>query len=380
MCTPATGREYLSLDDSATLAAAVEPQTFILSLKNPVVIDEVQRSPGLFRAIKLAVDERRNPGRFLLTGSTNVQFLPELSDALVGRVELVPLWPLSQGEIDGTHESFIDVAFAPDPVWPQAATPSRGPDLIDRMVRGGFPEAVSRTDPLRRQDWFASYFTTILERGVRDIAAVDAPDRLSDLMALVASRSGGVLNASDLARTLGLPLTSVKRYLGMLRAVFMVVLLPAWSSNRGLRLAKAPKVLVGDSGLACHLEHADALRIAADGRLRGRMIETFVALELIKQAGWSVERPEFSHYRTLAGAEVDLVLERRGGDLVGIEVKSGVEVSGSDFNGLRSLADAAEDKFLRGVVLYGGEQTLAFGPKMWAVPISALWGAAPATA
>ncbi len=373
MCTQVGGasREYITLDDLTMLSAAADPASFIQSRTGPIVIDEVQRAPELFLPIKKAVDENRIPGRFLLTGSTNVMLLPQLSDALVGRVEIVPLWPLSQGEIEGRVETFIDRVFAP--TLDNFKSSSDNTPLYRRILLGGYPEALTRTDDARRAEWFASYISTVLERGVQDIAAIEGLAELPNLLALIASRASGLLNYSDLSRGLGMPLTTLKRYLAILRATFMVVTIPAWSGNRGLRLTKSPKVILGDTGIACHLEHADAARLASDGNLRGRMLENFVAMELIKQSSWSKAKPAIHHYRTTFGAEVDLVLERRGGDVVGVEVKSSASVDRSDFRGLHSLAEAAGKNFIRGIVLYNGEHTLPFGPNMYAVPISALW-------
>ncbi len=368
-------RRYLTLDDGATLAAAsADPDAFIAGLRGPVVIDEIQRAPELFRAIKFAVDRDRAPGRFLLTGSANVLLLPRLSESLAGRMEIITLWPLSQGELEGAPEGFIDAVFAS----PRTAAPAlvHQPDkvgIVARVLRGGFPEAAARTDAARRNAWFQAYFTTVLQRDVRDLANVEGLTALPSVLTLLATRAGGLLNAADLSRSLSIPATTLKRYLTLLEAVFLYVPAPAWMSNAGLRLSKSPKTLLADTGLAASLAGVTAERLANDPHLFGPLLENFVAMELRKQAGWSRVRINLLHFRTHAGREVDLVLEAADGRIAGIEVKGGRSIDAADFAGLRALAEAAGKKFAAGILLYAGDEVLSFGPGLYAAPIRTLW-------
>ncbi len=376
------GRAYLTLDDAVVLAAAKhDPDGFIAGLRGPVVIDEVQRVPSLLRAIKASVDRDRTPGRFLLTGSANVLLLPRLAESLAGRIEIITLWPLSQGEIADAPAGFVDAIFngapAPAPPAPTTAAHGREPsmldDLLDRVLRGGFPEPVARPSADRRAAWFRSYLTTILERDVRDMANIADLADLPRLLALVASRAGGLLNYSDLSRGLSMPVSTLKRYFALLEATFLVQTMPAWTTNLGLRLTKSPKVHLIDTGLACELLGADRDRFAADDRLRGAMIENFVFMEIVKQAACAAARPRILHFRTVSGREVDIVLETAAGKVVGVEVKATASPSGADLAGLSALAEAAGDRFVRGLVLYPGSQTIPFGDRFSAVPISSLW-------
>ncbi|MFZ4575225.1 MAG: ATP-binding protein [Phycisphaerales bacterium] len=367
-------RRYLTLDDATTLAAATsDPTGFLASLEGPIVIDEVQRAADLFRAIKADVDRNRKPGRFLLTGSANVLLLPKLSESLAGRIEIITLWPLSQGEIDAHPEKFIDAVFAPKlPAITRLAKSS--PDLLTRILRGGYPEPLSRKDDARRSAWYASYITTILQRDVRDLSNIEGLSDLPRLLSLLASRTSGLLNFSDLARSLSLPQTTLKRYFALLEATFLVVSIPAWSSNQGLRLSKSPKIMLADTGLACHLLGADKARLAADGHAKGTLLENFVAMELLKQSGWSRTRTTLHHFRTTNGREVDLVLEDPAGRLVGIEIKSAATVTNDDFKGLRALQEAAGPKFHRGIILHDGAEIIPFDKQMAAMPVGAVWG------
>lgn len=365
--------DYFTLDDAATLAGAQsDPEGFIANLPERVVLDEVQRVPELFRAIKRAVDARRLPGRFLLTGSAQALVLPKLSESLAGRMEVLTLWPFSQGEIEGCREGFVDACFARD----FTPGPSRGvswPALAERIVAGGYPEAVSRTDARRRQAWFSSYLTTILERDVRDLANVAGLRELPRLLRLAASRAMGLLNFADLSRDAAMPQTTLQRYWALFEATFLARTLPPWHANLGLRLVKTPKVLTGDTGLLCHLLGLDAERLQADDLMTGAALESFAACELTKQITWSETRPGMFHYRTHTQQEVDFVLEDARGRLVGIEVKKTASPASSDFKGLRHLQEQTGKRFLRGLLLYTGSASVAFGPNLYAVPVSALW-------
>lgn len=364
---------YLTLDDATTLAAArTDPVGFVASIDSPVVIDEVQRAPDLFSAIKLAVDRKRTPGRFLLTGSANVLLLPRVSDSLVGRMQVLMLWPFSQGEIEGAREGFIDAVFgrkAP----PLAAGRQSREDILGRALRGGYPEILTRSDPRRRRAWYESYVTTILQRDVRDLANIEGLASLPRLLALIASRATSLLNYADLSRGTALPQSTVKRYLALLENTFLTRAIPAWSANLGKRLVKAPRLAVGDTGLLAHLVGASPEKLRTDPGAAGPILENFVAMELIKQATWSSVAVALHHFRTAAGQEVDLVLERDDGKIVGIEVKAAASVAATDFRGLHALREAARDRFLRGIVLYTGREAMPFGPSLFALPASAIW-------
>lgn len=369
----APARRYLTFDDATVLAAAhADPAGFVGALHGPVVLDEVQRVPGLFQAIKAEVDRDRAHGRFLLTGSANVLLLPKLSESLAGRIEIITLWPLSQGEIGGQVETFIDAVFSAG--FPSGRAVERsGASVWDRLLRGGYPEPLTREDGARRDAWFASYISTILQRDVRDLANIEGLSELPRLLALLASRVRGLLNFADLSRSLSLPQSTLKRYFALLEATFLILTIPAWSSNQGLRLTKSPKLMLADTGLASHLLGMDRARLKVDGNARGALLENFVAMELIKQAGWSAGRVRLYHFRTVAGREVDLVLEDAAGRVVGIEVKSSATVDSRDFGGLRALREAAGEKFVRGVMLHDGAEIVGFGEGLFAAPVGAVW-------
>ena len=366
-------RAFLTLDDSSVLAAAAaDPDGFIAGLTGPVVLDEVQHAPEIFRAIKASVDRDRRPGRFLLTGSANILLLPKLSESLAGRMEIHTLWPLAQAEIEGSGADVVDLLFSGElPAGPLPALARD--DLVERLLAGGYPEPLARRSHSRRRAWFNSYLTTILQRDVRDIANIEGLSSLPRLLALLASRTASLLNLSDISTSVRLPYATLHRYMAVLEAAFLVQQFPAWSGNLGKRLVKAPKILMNDTGLAASLLGIDRTRLLADGNLLGLTLETLVAMDLVKAAGWSETRPTLFHYRTHARQEVDIVLENAAGQVVGIEVKAAATVTPSDFTGLRSLAAAVGDRFVRGVLLNTGDHVVPFGERLHAAPLTMLW-------
>ncbi len=367
------GGRYLSLDDSATLAAAAaDPQSFIEGSEDRLtLIDEVQRVPELLRAIKLAVDRRRRPGRFLLAGSASVMTLQRVSESLADRVEISTLWTFSQGELAGVREGFIDAAFSAEPLVLRTPGESRA-EIVRRACLGGYPEMRHRAKAERRRAWFDAYLTTIVQRDLRDLTSIENVSAIPRLLALLATRSGAVLNIADWSRTLGVPHSTLTRYLALLETMFIIGQIPAWTKARRGRYIKAARVVLTDTGLLAHLASLDDARVREDPNAAGPLLENFVAMELVRQLGWSRTSATLHHFRTYAGQEVDFVLERRDGRVVGIEVKAG-QAADNDFKGLRLLAEIAGNNFVKGLVLYTGREVVLFGPRLWAAPISALW-------
>jgi predicted AAA+ superfamily ATPase len=364
---------FVSFDDLRFLAAARnDPMGFIEGLAKPVILDEVQRVPEIFLPIKHDVDLNREPGRYLLTGSANPLLIPRLGDSLAGRMEILNMLPLSQGELIGNQDFFVDQLMSD---WIPSGTFSQlsKEDLCSKIVTGGFPAAQGADDE-SRDAWFESYITTILQRDVQDLARIEGLTALPRLLHLLAARSSGLLNGAELARTAGLASTTLHRYLALLETLFLVHLQLPWSQNLGKRLVKAPKVYLVDTGLLAFLLGADKNRIIADGKLVGGIFENFVVGELRKQLTWCKTRASLFHLRSQSGVEVDIILEDAAGRIVGIEIKSSDSVMPSDFKGLRYLEEVLGDKFLKGILVYTGAQIIPFGNKLFAVPVQALWG------
>ena len=363
------------LDDPATLRAARDDPAGFVEHDGLLVIDEVQLAPELFRSIKVAVDTDQRPGRFLLTGSAQVLALRGLPDALPGRMEIVELWPFSQGELEQSPDAFVDAAFARGPGLSRT-TGLRKRDYLDRVVRGGYPEAIRRS-PRRRAAFFDSYLTNLIERDVQELAAIERRGDLRRLLALLAGRAGGLLVPATLATASGIPRTTLNRYLELLTAVFLIKQIPAWSARQAQRAIGTPKLTFVDTGIATHLLGQDASRLGEPDGAAGPMVETFVLMELARQLTWCQERARLHHYRTKDKVEVDAVLETADGRVVAIEVKAGATVRTEDLAGLRHLAQRLGQRLIAGYVLYTGQQTLPFGDRLRALPIDALWNATP---
>lgn len=367
---------YLSLDDLRTLdAARRDPVGLIENADGPLVIDEIQRAPELLLPIKVAIDHDRRPGRFILTGSAQVMLLPTVSESLAGRIEVHTLWPFSQAEIEGVPGRIVELLLGESsrPVPTMAPTGTRK-SLIERIVRGGFPEARERRADDRREEWFASYLTTIVQRDLREEANIERLAEIPAVLASLASRVRAPLNKTDLSSSVGIPRTSLDRYLTLLEHVFLTCRLPAWHTNRIKQIAKAPKLIISDSALLTHLLRTDRGRLAEDDTLLGVVLECFVGMELTKQLAVSRTRATLLHMRTATGAEVDFVLEAADGRLAGIEVKASATVRGEDFKHLTTMRDRiGDERFTRGVVLYTGSERLPFGERLEAWPVSALW-------
>jgi predicted AAA+ superfamily ATPase len=364
---------YVTLDDAVVLSAAHNsPEGFLAGYNEPLVIDEIQRAPELFLALKASIDKKRKAGQFLLTGSANVLLIPKLSESLAGRMEILSLYPFSQSEIGNTEGLFIDELFD-GKIIKYTSKNNKQVHLIERMMKGGYYEAFQREDSTRRNAWFSSYITTILQRDVRDLAHIEGLTALPRLLALLASRSATLLNFAELSNSIKIPQTTLKRYCALLETTFLSQLIPSWSRNLSKRLIKTPKLYLTDTGLMLYLLGADEQRLKADGDIFGKAVESFVLNELLKLATWSKTQPRIYHFRTQTGMEIDFLLERRDGSIVCLEVKSGQKVDASAFKTMKILAGELKKKFLRGIVLYDGNEVIPFEKNLFAVPMQALW-------
>lgn len=367
------GYAYFSFDDSVTRAsAAADPTGFVDNLPEHTILDEVQREPELFTALKSTVDRQRTPGRFLLTGSANVLLLPTLSDSLAGRMEIMRLHPLAQSELVGEPSDFLSSLL--EGTFKTTTSPRLGRKLAELIAGGGYPAALQRSSPRRRATWYNQYIETLVQRDVRELARIRSLDALPRLLSLAAGQTARLLNISDLAGPFQLSRPTIGDYVTLLERIFLLDRLAPWHSNRLSRLVKSPKLHVGDTGLACALLGLDANGLLNDRNTLGQVLETFVFQELRRQAGWIEEDIRFFHYRDKDGTEVDIVLEWGGRRVAGVEVKAAATVRSADFRGLRRLRTVCGDRFVGGVVLYDGETSASFGGGLYAVPIRRLWG------
>jgi predicted AAA+ superfamily ATPase len=368
-----SNRTYLTLDNATTLAAAEADPTGFIRGTDRAIIDEIQRAPDLLLAIKENVDADPRPGRFLLTGSANLMTIPRVADSLAGRMETIRLMPLAQAEIlGGAPPAFLDSAFAGAP--PKIGKIVVGGALVEAVLTGGYPEALTRKSWARRQDWYLDYVDAVLGRDVRDISGIDQLDRMPRLFRVLAEHSGQLVNYAGAGGAIGLNHVTTQKYAGILEQLFLIRTLPPWHGNMLKRLTKRPKLHLLDAGLLAALRGVTPVSVARDRDTFGAILETFVFSELLKMAGWGGGRLNFSHYRDKDQCEVGIVLEDRRNNVVGIEVKASATVTSNDFRGLRRLAGDTDGRFAAGLVLYDHDRIVPFGDRLWAVPLSCLWG------
>ncbi|WP_433515701.1 ATP-binding protein [Nonomuraea sp. CA-143628] len=369
----ADNARQLYLDDPAILAAAEEDPVAFVQHDGLLMIDEIQRTPQLLLPIKHEVDRHPRAGRFLLIGSARLLGLRDLPDALPGRTETIELWPLSQGEIDSAPDGFVDHVFTHGADVAMNPSPLRKPDYVDRALRGGYPEAVRRDPGRRRNRFFDSYITDLVTRDVRQISDIERPAEMRRLLSVIGARMGGLAVVQSIAGDVGLPRVTLSRYLDLLELIFVIKRIPAWSSNLTTRAISTPKLIVTDSGLGGRLIGMSTERARDVTAPIGPLLENFAIGEVARQLTWANESVQLFHYRDRDQIEVDMVLEHASGEVIGLEVKAAETVRGDDFRGLRHLADRLGARFRAGFVLYTGEQSLSFGERLRALPMSSLW-------
>lgn len=371
---------YITFDD-IQMRSSVErdPEAFLRNLGGPVVLDEIQMVPDLFRPLKIIVDENRKRkdggrGQFLLTGSASVMALPSLSDALVGRMTIHALAPFSVQEIlKNKTQNFINSAFSREWKFDQLSKRSHE-NLTQMMIKASFPELLTLKNHSLRYEWCNSYINTILQRDVRVLMEVEKLGMLPDMLRLFASQTGGLLNEASLSRDLSLNHITAKRYRLLLDGLFLTLTIPAWSNNLGKRLIKAPKIYINDINLLTYLLNTDLNDLPRENQmLFGKVLENFVAIELAKQLTFSTQHTALYYYRTSSGQEIDFILEGTQNHIVAIEVKGKTKVTADDFRHLEAIKDDLGKKFHRGFVLYQGSNILPFGEDMWALPLAMLW-------
>ncbi len=378
---PSWSALYLTLDDRATLDAALrDPDGFVSATPTPVVIDEVQRAPELMRAIKRMIDRHRKPGQYFLTGSANIMTLSGVSETLAGRVALHTLYPFCWPELlEMSPPTILKDLFEVDTareLMKRLLKPARldyKAQVMQRILTGGYPPPVLIPSDQARAQWFSSYRQTYLERDLLNIRSIENIPDFNRLLSLVAFRTGGLLNLSDLSRETGLPFTTLRRYMNLLEVTYQIFLLRPYFTHVGKRLVKTPKIYFSDTGMACHLRGVEGWSALEKQGNSGAMVETWVASELLKLMPITDHRLQLYFWRTQIGQEVDFLVER-GGELVAIEVKWTHRIDESEIASLKRCAEDLKEKLRLSVLLYGGTEIVPIAPKIIAIPFPVFFG------
>lgn len=329
--------------------AREDPRGFLASLDGPVILDEVQRAPDLFSYLQAEVDEAPRPGRFILTGSQNFLLLEKISQSLAGRCAVAHLLPFSLAELLKRRPVAVEALGRE---VPGAAKP-RGRALLEVLFTGLYPRIHDRKLPAR--DWLASYCMTYLERDVRSVVNVGDLEAFGRFLRLCAGRTGQLLNMSSLGNDCGVTHTTINRWISILEASFIIVLLRPHHQNLGKRLIKAPKLHFLDTGLACYLLGIRGADDLASHPLRGALFESFVVAELYKSFVHRGEPASLFFWRDARGNEVDSLIDL-GSVLIPVEVKSAQTLGGDAFSAIDYWRRLHGEPDNPAAIVYAGER------------------------
>ena len=363
---------YLTLDDPQTLEAARNDlRGLVRHNRSTLIIDEFQRIPELLLAIKQVVDEDNRPGQFLLTGSSNILAAPTAMESLAGRVHRIRLRLLTQGEMRKVKPGFLKIAFSRSFQAGEIAAAGNRKRLLELGFRGGFPEAV-KLSRAQRQKWCGNFIESLLQQDLKDISRLRRHGALRNLVPVMAAWSGRYMNISAILSGLGIQRETAESYIEALRLLYLVEPVPPWTRTDYAQVGKQHKIFMTDSGLMASILGWKPDNLTSDQT--GKLFETFVFNELAAQVDTEEDvRHEIFHYRDQKKREIDLLVEREDGALLGIEVKASSTVKGDDFKHLKWFQKNLARKEFVGIVLYAGEEVLPFGEGMWAVPVGVLW-------
>lgn len=364
-------------DDAEVFALGQHSLSLITDERLAVFADEYQRIPAVLQAIKARLNKGARAGMFVLAGSASYDSLPVGTQALTGRIQRLPVLPLSQTEIDGTGNRFVERAFEGDISHTADAAAANRLEYVDRITRGGMPLALAQPDPVARGRWFAGHVRQSLRRDAGQLRRLDRAAALPKLLTRVAGQTARLLNVAKASTTLEISRGTVTSYLELLESLFLISSLPAWGTTVSSRSVEAPKIHVVDSGIGAHLlrlsrpklERGDASALTEFGHLA----ESFVVQEIIRQTTWMSDIIVPGHWRTRDGDEVDLVLERHDGAVLGFEIKAGDHVDSKQLSGLRKLRDRLGNAFIAGIAFHFGSRGYPVEDRIHTLPIERLW-------
>ncbi len=350
--------DYITLDDpdKCTLAKT-DPKNFLtFYAKRKLVIDEIQFAPELIPYLKSIVDDTNEKGLFLLTGSADFMQMHKVTESLAGRMVRYTLYPLSSAELRDKKENVVDKLF--EDSFIQLKNYASLHEVLEKILQGGYPEILSY-DRALRDDWFASYVASRIQKDILELKSISLVKLhlIKSLLHLLATYDTELVNYDKIAKKLQVDNKTVVSYIGLLEAMYIIKTVPSYHVNSSLRVIKSPKIHFLDTGLLSYLLHVDRenLFLYKDEKY-GSMIENFVYSELLKESSYGENRVDIYHFRDLKKREVDLVLEDRSGKIIGVEVKAKATIKKNDLKGMIALAKESQERFLRGIIFYGGDE------------------------
>jgi len=370
---------FRNLDDASMLKAAKDdPKEFVknLSGEKTMIIDEIQKAPSLISEIKLAVDNNKRPGQYLITGSANIQTMAIISDSLAGRIKHIRLRPLAAGEILGVKPAFLQCAFSGK--FPMQIKGYDKSTIFEMAFKGGYPEALRINNEKERREWHIDYLNSLITKDLVEIENVRRHDSVRDLLKIMAGWSSKYIDKNKITGSLEVSRPTLETYLNALESLFILERVAPWVKTDYELVGKRSKIYMTDTGLMTSLLKWKKEDLPLDSDRSGKLMETFVFQEIAAQIDLDYDYSLYQ-YRDTKKREIDFLVEKEGEGIIGIEVKASSSVSRADFAPqIWFKENIIKDKSpYRGIVLYTGENTLSFGDGMIAVPFAALWTEAP---
>jgi predicted AAA+ superfamily ATPase len=361
---------FRSLDDATLLKAAIEdPKGFVTHSSDTMIIDEIQKAPGLLPAIKQAVDLDNRAGQFLLTGSADIESLPQVSESLAGRIKNIRLRTLSEGEILGNEAKFMQALFNNE--FPAQIKGFDKTEILRIAFRGGYPEVVNLSDA-DRKDWHLDYANALLAKDLKAIANVRRKNALKEQVEILAAWSSKLMDVPAMCSKLAISRATFDSYVGALEALYLFERVNPWSKTDYARVVRKDKIFMTDAGLMTSVLNWNFEETRLNPERSGKLVETLVFNELAAQA--DVCGCRVYHYRDGEDREIDFVIENTQGRTACVEVKAGSAVSKDDFKHIRWFKNnVVKNQEVISALLYSGEDAVSFGDGLVAAPIATLW-------
>ncbi len=364
-------RKYYNLDDLTTLALAKNNPELLLDQEQPITIDEIQRMPSLMIEIKKRVDENRTEGKFLITGSANIEFIPKIQETLAGRIAFLEIFPITFYEQNNSKENPGLVRIIKENQISGSIVPKHNLNFIDELLLGTYPELVEKKSLFFSQNWYEGYIKSYLERDVRDLINIHSLIDYQKVLTLTSARVANLYSLTDLSQDIGINLTTIKRYLNLLMISYQFYELPPFFRNINKRLVKSSKIYSLDSGLSAYLTGLKSImEIEKMGKL-GNLIENRIITEIKALLSVFLNNCKMSFYRSHGGGEIDLILEYQN-FLIPIEIKSSSNVINFNTKTLENFMEEHKIQVPFALVIYFGKQILEIKPGIFLVPWESL--------